>query len=537
MVLATRVGVARCEREDPEPERHRVAEAAPYRRPRSTRRAGNAATVSRPPRAIAAASRQERADAHSADQEGQRRRARDERPRPDIVAGPAEDAGEHDQIAAPRPLRRVRKAGGERDRDAAGRDQHAGGLARAQPFDAEQRRNHHGDAAPASRRPSSRAPQSCTRRRNCRAPDRRRSTRRRAAPRRSSRVPLARAGATRSTIGSSTRNAAAEAQRAERQRIDIGDDEARRRRDRPPRVEESSAASTPMRSLMRERVPRRARQDNYAGDNNVLHATRPCAQQRRARGIGRKEALDADFLQGHVLRRAERRDGGEDAQRRVALAEMNAAAPACGFRAARRARAAARPDRRVRRRSSAAVSSVPSAIASACTLRRKCTATSSQFSMKGRSTSGATSASARLTGAGRRGTEQEGDQVPGPGIGALQVPAPVDHEGRIRLLLRQHVVERAADLRQFRIAEIALAPHRRKAGREHQGVLLAQRHIEHGAKAQHHLAARLGPAGLEEAQVPLRDLGGTAERKLRQAAMRAPPFQPWAESLRYLRGH
>ena len=69
--------------------------------------------------------------------------------------------------------------------------------------------------------------------------------------------------------------------------------------------------------------------------------------------------------------------------------------------------------------------------------------------MNGRSTSGAHQRVGEIDRAGRRGAEQERDQVPRPGIGAQEVPAPVDHEGRIRLLLRQHGVERAADLREL----------------------------------------------------------------------------------------
>jgi hypothetical protein len=129
----------------------------------------------------------------------------------------------------------------------------------------------------------------------------------------------------------------------------------------------------------------------------------------------------------------------------------------------------------------------------------------------------------------RGGAQQESDHVSGSRIGAQQIPAPVDHERRIRLLLRQHVVERAIHLRELGAGEVALMPHRREAGGEQQRILLAQRDIEHGAKPQHHLARRLGTAGFEEAQVALRRLRRAGERELRQAAVGTPPFQPRAE--------
>jgi hypothetical protein len=49
----------------------------------------------------------------------------------------------------------------------------------------------------------------------------------------------------------------------------------------------------------------------------------PAAQHGRGPVIHREEALDAQLLHGDVLRRAERGDGGEEAERHVALAEMH----------------------------------------------------------------------------------------------------------------------------------------------------------------------------------------------------------------------
>src|SRR5215467_7382474 len=65
------------------------------------------------------------------------------------------------------------------------------------------------------------------------------------------------------------------------------------------------------------------------GPRNLLGAVRltgrvgsPGSQDLGRVRIGRKEAFDAQFLHGHILRRAERRDRREQAQGRLALAEM-----------------------------------------------------------------------------------------------------------------------------------------------------------------------------------------------------------------------
>ena len=50
----------------------------------------------------------------------------------------------------------------------------------------------------------------------------------------------------------------------------------------------------------------------------MLALGRQALEQRVAAVVGREEALDADFLQGDVLRRAQRGDGGEDRERPAA---------------------------------------------------------------------------------------------------------------------------------------------------------------------------------------------------------------------------
>jgi hypothetical protein len=134
----------------------------------------------------------------------------------------------------------------------------------------------------------------------------------------------------------------------------------------------------------------------------------------------------------------------------------------------------------------------------------------------------------------RRRAEEKLGHARGPGVGAQQVPAPVDHEGRIRLLLRQHVVERAHHLRKLGRGERAFPPHRRETGGQQQRVLLAQRQVERRRQAQDHVAARRGAAGFQEAEMALGNLGGAGKRKLRLAAMGAPPAQARTEGGRRL---
>jgi hypothetical protein len=80
---------------------------------------------------------------------------------------------------------------------------------------------------------------------------------------------------------------------------------------------------------------------------------------------------------------------------------------------------------------------------------------------------------------------------------------PVDHHRRIRLLLRQDVVERPRHLGKVGRGQVTRAPFRREARREQQRIVLAQRQVKRAGEAVDHLAARRGTAQLEEAQMPL----------------------------------
>ena len=92
----------------------------------------------------------------------------------------------------------------------------------------------------------------------------------------------------------------------------------------------------------------------------------------------------------------------------------------------------------------------------------------------------------------RERSDQEFDQAHRARIGLQQVPVAVDRHGRKRLLLRQHEIERASHLAQFGSGKVGLPPDRRKARRDQQRIVLAQRHIERGRKPHHH--SRLGDA-------------------------------------------
>ncbi len=123
---------------------------------------------------------------------------------------------------------------------------------------------------------------------------------------------------------------------------------------------------------------------------------------------------------------------------------------------------------------------------------------------------------------GRQRPDQELDHRHGALVGLQQIPATIDDDGGEGLLLAQHVVERAADRRQRLGAEIGLTPGRRVTRSQQQLVGLAQRHVERRRQAQDHLAAGLGAAELEEAQMTLRAVGRRREPELRKAASLAP---------------
>jgi hypothetical protein len=103
----------------------------------------------------------------------------------------------------------------------------------------------------------------------------------------------------------------------------------------------------------------------------------------------------------------------------------------------------------------------------------------------------------------------------------------VDHEAGVGLLLAQDEVERAPDIRHLRRIERGLAIDGSVAGRGEQVVAASRRHLEDPGQQEHHVAARLGASGLDEAEMPRGDLGVDGQAELAQA----PPFPPVPDEL------
>ena len=73
-----------------------------------------------------------------------------------------------------------------------------------------------------------------------------------------------------------------------------------------------------------------------------------------------------------------------------------------------------------------------------------------------------------------------------------------------------------------RIVERALRKRRRKARGHQQHVAFAQRHLQPLGEPQHHVARRRGAAGLDEAEMPRRNLGVAGEIELAEMAALPP---------------
>jgi hypothetical protein len=135
-----------------------------------------------------------------------------------------------------------------------------------------------------------------------------------------------------------------------------------------------------------------------------------------------------------------------------------------------------------------------------------------------------------------RGSEQRrvglADEHGHGGVGVDQVPGPVHHHRRVRLVAGQDLAQGRPDRRHLRGVQGRLPEGGRVASGEQQMVALAQRHLELLAQPQQHVAAGPGPAGLQEAQVPGRDLRLEGEVELAEAAALAPLAQQLADGPR-----
>ena len=105
----------------------------------------------------------------------------------------------------------------------------------------------------------------------------------------------------------------------------------------------------------------------------------------------------------------------------------------------------------------------------------------------------------------------------------------VDRERRVRRMSGEHQLDCLAGGGQRGIGQAALGKHRRKAGRDQERILLAERHVQPLGEAQHHFPARPRAAGLDEAEMPRRDLGLEGEIELAHAPPLAPAAQVMAD--------
>ena len=163
------------------------------------------------------------------------------------------------------------------------------------------------------------------------------------------------------------------------------------------------------------------------------------------------------------------------------------------------------------------------------TVRAGARATAGSSTIRGATPSGCRARRRTLTGGSSRCAATSPVSSPTRTVGGDHAPVAVDGERRVGLVAGQQPVERLADGVHHRLVERAAAVDRRVAGREQQLVALAQRDVELLGEAQHHLGARLGAAGLDEAQVARRDAGLEGEVELAEA----PPAAPVAQQPAY----
>ena len=109
---------------------------------------------------------------------------------------------------------------------------------------------------------------------------------------------------------------------------------------------------------------------------------------------------------------------------------------------------------------------------------------------------------------------------------------PVDHQRRVGQVSLQDRLERGVGLGHRRVGQLVLGMGRREAAGQQHPVLLPQRDVEVVAEPQDHPARRLGPPGLDIAEVPGRDVRPVREVELRQV----PALPPLAQQLTDLPG-
>jgi hypothetical protein len=114
-------------------------------------------------------------------------------------------------------------------------------------------------------------------------------------------------------------------------------------------------------------------------------------------------------------------------------------------------------------------------------------------------------------------------------VGQHDVPAPVDREGRIRLVCLEDLPDRA--VRRCQLRKRAFLERRREPRRQQQGIAFPQRDVEILGKPHHHLPARLRPPGLEVARMPGRAVCRGRKIHLGHAAALPPAPQQHTKRL------
>ena len=251
------------------------------------------------------------------------------------------------------------------------------------------------------------------------------------------------------------------------------------------------------------------------------------AHQPRRLGVGREEALDRQLGQRHVGRRAEPRSGGEERQpaRRRAQDERQHRSGALRRRSAAGRVRVERDELLVQRHQHR----VAEQRRLAPQQRQRVRGVRVDVLEPRRHAVGV---QADPQDVDRRHQQRRVDAVEQqrePGVRAHEVPVAVDHQGRVRLGVPEHEVERVADRRHLGCVEVGVAVLGREAGGHQQLVAPAQRHVEVLGDVQDELPARPGAAGLDARQVAGRHLRLVGERELAEPARLAPAPQQLAD--------
>ena len=116
-----------------------------------------------------------------------------------------------------------------------------------------------------------------------------------------------------------------------------------------------------------------------------------------------------------------------------------------------------------------------------------------------------------------------GHERPDGAIRGDERPVAIDGDRGIRLVSREHEIDRLARGVERGIVELSFRIHRRVSGGDQQRVALAQRDLQTLGEMQHHVPARRRAAGLDETEMARGDLGLEREIELTETAA-LPPF-------------